>query len=127
MTKVDIKKMIEEAEVNRNLGVGERYTFDTPTKRGGKLVVDISLCETPEGSQAIPRLWVKHGYMDRVVPHYWNIDTYAYDEEGNSYRSFDPQLTKKLGGTVINFDWIFEATKENKQKLLEEVLRLAYY
>lgn len=30
------------------------------------------------------------------------------------------------GGTKINFDWVLEATEENKERILHEIIKKAY-
>ncbi len=99
------------------------YTFTEPNAKGEKVVIELCKCTNPGGNNAIPVLWEKHGYMDRVLETYWSIQTFVTDTEGCSYERYNPQV--KPGGSKINFNWMFEATEENKQKLINEVYRLA--
>ena len=49
---------------------------------------------------------------------------YAYDKEGSCYGKYNPQILPY--GTRINFDWILEATKENKEQILNEIIKRTY-
>ena len=49
---------------------------------------------------------------------------YAYDKEGNCYGRYNPQILPH--GTKINFDWILEATEENKERILNEIIKRTY-
>jgi hypothetical protein len=57
---------------------------------------------------------------------HWSISTYVTDTEGNCYGRYNPQSKISEDGkrTVLNFDWMFEATEENKEKLLNEVYKV---
>lgn len=99
------------------------YTFEEKNRKGETLVIELmKITVDTSDKKSIPVLWKKHGYIDRVLPHYWSISTYVHDTENNCYGIYNPQSKRSDDGRhVINFDWIFEATEENKQKLLEEV------
>ena len=47
----------------------------------------------------------------------------SYDKEGNCCVKYNPQISS---GTKINFDWILEATKENKERILNEIIKRTY-
>lgn len=101
------------------------YSFEDVNEKKEKLVIELIkiVVDNPNDKKCLPYLWKKHGYIDRVLPHYWSISTYVHDTENNCYGIYNPQSKRSDDGkrNVINFDWIFEATEENKQKLLEEV------
>lgn len=103
------------------------YTFTKVNTKGEKIVIELSKCTNSGSSHSLPILWNKNGYTDRVLETYWSIETFVKDTEGNSYGRYNPQ--HKLGEDgkrmVIDFKWMFEATEENKQKLINEVYRLA--
>lgn len=101
------------------------YTFIEPNEIGEKIVIEITKCLNLGGKNSIPYLWKKHGYMDRVLESYWYINTCVRDTEGNYFQKYNPQLKKENNQLVIDFDWIFEAIEGNKQKLIDEVFRLA--
>lgn len=102
------------------------YTFTEVNGKGEKIIIELSKCEDwKENKKSLPKLWMQHGYINRVLETYWSIQTYVKDTEGNSYGRYNPQVKRENGKSVINFDWMFEATEENKEKLINEVYRLA--
>lgn len=98
------------------------YTFTEPNAKGETLVIELSKCSNPGGNNALPVLWKKHGFIDRVLETSWSISTYVRDTEGKCYGRYNPQI--KPHKCEINFDWMFEATEENKVKLIDETFRL---
>lgn len=102
------------------------YTFKGTNNKGEKLIIELSKCTNPGGGHALPVLWKQHGFIDRVLETYWSIETYVKDTEGNCYGRYNPQhkLSDDNKRLVINFDLMFEATEENKEKLIDEVYRL---
>lgn len=103
------------------------YKFTDTNEKGEKLIIELSKCEDwKESKNSLPKLWKKNGYIDRVLETYWCIQTYVKDTEGNSFGRYNPQdkLSEDGKRMVINFDWMFEATEENKEKLINEVYRL---
>jgi len=114
------KAIIEKLSETRT-----RYTFSDPTTLGGELIVDVTKCEPDNTSRhSLPRLWQKGGYIERLLENYWNVETFAYDDKGGCWGKFNPQIIP--GKNKINFDWMLEATEENKRKLLDAVCALAY-
>ena len=99
-----------------------------PNEKGETLLIELSECENPGGKNALPVLWKKHGFIDRVLDTYICIHTYVTDTEGNCYGRYNPQTKLSEDGkrSVINFDWMFENTEENKQKLIDETLKTPY-
>lgn len=107
------------------------YTFAEPNAKGETLIVELTKCEDdPNWKNSNPKLWKKKGCMDRVLETYWSISTYVRDTEGNCYGIYNPQDTTEYHSetnsirSVIDFDWMFEATEENKERLINEVYRL---
>ena len=100
-----------------------RYSTEKKTDLGGGLIVDVTKV-TPDNSYkgSLPNMWLKSGYIDRLLPDYWWIDTYAYDDKGGCWGLFNPQIK----GKRINFDYMLEATEENLELLLKAVATLAY-
>ena len=84
-------------------------------------------CEDSSFKNSLPKLWSKGGYINRVLETYWSIETYVKDTEGNSYGIYNPQhkLSEDGRRMVIDFNWMFEATEENKEKLINEVYKIA--
>lgn len=102
------------------------YTFTDVNEKGEKLIIELQKCEDNSSNKSLPKLWKKGGYIDRVLETYWCIETYVKDTEGNSFGMYNPQHKLSEDGKVmvINFDWMFEATEENKEKLINEVYKL---
>lgn len=111
----------------------EKYTdsltkiyITEPNKKEETLTIELSECENPGGKNTLPYLWYKAGYTDKILDTYLCIHTYCTDSEGNCFGRYNPQTKESEDGkrNVINFDWMFENTEENKQKLINEVIRL---
>lgn len=114
----------------------EFITFKELNWLGELIQIEITKC-TPDikSKNSLPRLWKKHGFIDRVLESYWSVTVYVTDRQGNCWGRYNPQ-TKLFTRyekdkcvecrPVINFDWMFEATEENKQKIINEVIRRAY-
>lgn len=90
------------------------------------LIIELNKNTNSGGKKSLPELWKKHGYMDRVLETYWGIETYVTDTERACYGLYNPQSKLSEDGkrAVINFEWMFEATEENKEKLIDEVFKL---
>lgn len=107
------------------------YYFTEPNAKGETLTIELTKCEDePNWKNSNSKRWKKNGYTDRVLETYWSISTYIRDTEGNCYGRYNPQHTTEYNPEtdsirpVINFEWMFEATEENKEKLIDEVYRL---
>lgn len=98
--------------------------FTESNEKGETLIIELSKCENCDGSNSLPNLWKKNGCIDRVLETYWSIQTYIKDTEGNNFMLYNPQVKNENGRSVLNFDWMFEATEKNKEKLINEVYRL---
>lgn len=110
------------------------YKFIEPNAIGEKIILEVIKCvyngTAKDDKKSLPYLWMEHGYIDRILESYWFINTYVTDTEGNCLGKYNPQVTGKdtseteMLHSVINFDWMFEATEENKEKIFDEVYRL---
>ncbi|WP_143323064.1 hypothetical protein [Clostridium sp. HBUAS56010] len=102
------------------------YTFTEPNAKGEKLVIEIFMGKNDGGSRALPVLWYKSGMTDRVLETYWCISTYVTDTEGRCWIMYNPQNKRSDDGkrAVIDFDWMLEATEDNREKLINEAFRL---
>lgn len=109
------------------------YKFIEPNATGETLTIELSKCinlNAENDKKSLPYMWYKAGCKDRILTTFWSIHTYVRDTEGACYEKYNPQVivmyTPETETTrpVINFDWMFEATEENKQKLIDEVYRL---
>lgn len=95
-------------------------------KKEETLTIELVECTNPGGKKSLPYLWHKAGYINKVLDTYLCIHTYCTDTEGNCYGRYNPQTKESEDGKriVINFDWMFENTEENKLKLINETIRL---
>jgi hypothetical protein len=103
------------------------YTFTEPNSKGEKIMVEFVKCISDlNNKNSALYIWKKAGYIDKLLETYWNIEVYVYDTEGNCWGRYNPQVKLSENGKryVINFDWLLEATEENKQRLIDEVYRL---
>ena len=101
-------------------------TFNEKNKKGEELTIELLLCADSDSKNSLPKLWYKNGYTERVLDTYWNVNTYVKDSEGRSWGKYNPQTKRSEDGKrmIINFDWMMEATEENKNKIINEVYRI---
>lgn len=97
-----------------------------PNKKGETLTIELSECTNPGGKRSLPYLWYKASCTDKILNTYLCIHTHCTDSEGNCYGRYNPQTKRSDDGkrNIINFEWMFENTEENKQKLINESIRL---
>ena len=77
-----------------NEGKGNLYRFTEQNKNGETIEFSIERCgdwNKPTDKKSLPNLWYKNGYIDRVLPNYWHVSTYATDKNGNCYGVYNPQ------------------------------------
>ena len=110
-------------EEKRPEGRSYFFTFKSETPKREMLTIDLYKVINDDSNELID-LWYKRGHIKTKLASYWHITVYATDQSGNTWGRYNPQV--KPGGTKINFDWILEATPENRDKLLREVIRRAY-
>ena len=110
----------------------EHYVFNDWKNR--EVRVYFSKVETcPGKSYDLMTAWVKAGYMKELLPSYWTV-TVEVDDDGltwngnkfgygfaKDYKRYDNKGKLIESRYVIDFDWILEATEENKQVLLNEI------
>lgn len=101
------------------------YYFEDKNRKGERLVIEVVKCEVenPNDKNCLPYLWEKNGFIDRILTSYWSIQTFVHDTEENCFGAYDPTIKPSKDGkrSVINFDWMLEATEENLNLILEEV------
>lgn len=97
---------------------GKRYSWilEGKTSLGETVYVEFINCETMD-------LWRKHGYTNTKT--FWYIEVYAFDGKRSVFK-YNP--TVKPGGhdKVMDFDWVLEATEDNREKIADEIERLAF-
>lgn len=106
----------------------EFYTFKNKNNKGETIVAEISECYNPGGKNSLPYLWAKNGYTKEEMKSYLVLNVYCTQEDGTCFERYNPTIKRSEDNkrNVINFDWTFEVSEENKQKLLDEVYRLAF-
>lgn len=118
------------------------YNFAGTTPRGETVAVDFTAIH-PDNSykNSLPNLWRRHGFISYVLPSYWSVDVYVYDERGCWGRYNPTEKTieettawQRWSGQrhvstthkhILDFDWMLPATSENRDKLLAEIIRRA--
>lgn len=113
-----IKYTIEKMSQTR-----EFYHFNDRNSKGERIEIEFVKVENDNNRHLI-NLWYKKGFIKEQLENYWQVTVYAYDKEGNCYGKYNPQILPYE--TRINFDWILEATKENKERILNEIIKRTY-
>ena len=110
----------------------ESYKFEGTNSLGESLEIDITLCTDPGGKKSLPALWQKAGHTSKRLLTWWSVTTFVTSPDGACRRDYNPQtvIKEKIHNNsvvgcqpIINFEWLLEATEENKKKLLNEVER----
>ncbi|MDD2446032.1 MAG: hypothetical protein PHX09_04450 [Clostridia bacterium] len=98
--------------------------FEEKNKKNETLLIHIDRCEGSNSQHSLPKLWFKNGWTKKELTTYWHISTYVKNESG-CWGLYNPQqkLHESGGRYVVDFDWMFEATEGNKEKLINEVYR----
>lgn len=103
-------------------GTREFYHFNDRNSKGERIEIEFVKVENDYKGHLL-NAWYKKGFIKEQLKNYWNVAVYAYDKEGTCYGKYNPQI---LPRGKINFDWIFEATEENKERILHEIIKRAY-
>ena len=98
------------------------YNIKPKTAAGESLTVEIMKCFDPGGKSSLPAMWHKNGWTPERLRDWWSVQVYATDEGGTCRGKYNPQINQNR---QLDFKWIFEATEENKKKLLDEIARRA--
>lgn len=101
----------------------EFYRFNDRNSKGERIEIEFTKVENDYKGHLL-NVWYKEGFIKEQLESYWHVEVYVYDEEGNCYGKYNPQILPH--GTKINFDWILEATKENKERILNEIIKRTY-
>ena len=101
---------------------GERtfwIEFKEKNQKQESLVIELTKCEVPE-------VWHKNKYVSKDVETYWSSHTYVEDSEGfgNGGYNIQHKLSDDKKRFEVDFNWVFEATEENKEKLLSSIYNL---
>ncbi|MCM1437822.1 MAG: hypothetical protein NC131_01230 [Roseburia sp.] len=131
------KITINGVEITTEQRTATNTFYHFTSKHGERITVELTKCVTPEklGKNDLMCLWVKNGYLPAVLPSWFSVEVYAYDEKGNcwgwynpqiiDYRKFDKHGKQIESRHIINFDWVFEATEQNRNKILAEIVNRA--
>lgn len=88
--------------------------------------IELTHCTNPGGKNSLPYLWYKNGWTNKIMETYIGCHTYVEDSEGNCWGAYNPTEKRSEDGkrNVINFEWLLEDTEENRQKIIDECIRL---
>lgn len=118
---------LEDCKVEKMDSTHTYYIFNGLTPRGESVIVGMTACHPDNGyKNSLPNIWYRHGFISYVLPSYWTVDVYVYDECGcrGRYNPTDKlhESGKRMG---LDFDWMLPATSENRDKILKEIVRRA--
>lgn len=124
MEKVRMNKIGgHEYTIEKMSETREFYHFNDRNSKDERIEIEFTKIENDYKGHLI-NIWYKEGFIKEKLENYWNVEVYVYDEKGNCYGKYNPQIS--TSGTKINFDWIIEATKENKERILNEIIKRTY-
>ena len=81
-------------------------------KKEETLLIELLVCDRGDhDKKKFPEKWL-------------SVHTYVTDSEGHCRGAYNPTIEPYKHGMKIKDDMIFEATEENKQKLIDECIRI---
>ena len=101
----------------------EEITFTEANCLGETITVELRKRINSGDGNAFLNSWDTHDSMDRGLRDYWMVKTYVTDQNGTHQGKYNPQITSD---GKIDFAWVFAATEENRERLLEEIDRRVY-
>lgn len=107
-------------EERNSLAPGLWVTVNEANTDGETLIFELSKCINPGGKNSLPALWSKKGYTKTLLSSFWSLDTFVTHEKYGCYRAYDPTVKDNH---QINFDYILEATPENAEIIVKEMIR----
>ena len=102
----------------------EIITFDEPSRLGESVRLVLSYRADGGRINSKPKLWYKYGFIDRLLETYIDISVVVTDKDANCLEKYNPQIIKGEKTDTINFDWMLEATEENREKIINKVYEL---
>lgn len=110
-------------------GHGTLYTVHEPNAKGETMQFEIYHCHVANADKhkdCLPCMWYEKGYTDKIISDYLTVHTYVTDTEGDCWGRYNPttKLADDKKRNVINFEWLFEDTSENEEKIVDEIMRL---
>lgn len=113
-------KIINEYKNGNNF----RRQYETKTKNGNNLVIEISTTEHDKNFiHSLMRMWVKNGCVKEFLTRTLNVKTYCFDKKDVWLEKYNPQIIENTN--QLNFEYMLEATEENERLLLNEVVKRA--
>lgn len=107
-------------EVRNSLTPGLWVTIEEANSDGETLIFELSKCINPGGKNSIPALWYKNGRTKTLLSSFWGLNTFVTHEKYGCFRAYDPTVKDNH---QINFDYILEATPENAEIIVKEMIR----
>lgn len=107
-------------EVRNSLAPGLWVTINEANSDGETLIFELTKCINPGGKNSIPALWYKNGYTKTLLSSFWSLNTFVTHEKYGCYRAYDPTVKDNH---QINFDYMLEATPENAEIIIKEMIR----
>ena len=117
MTKVYLLKI---EEMGNYTGARTRYTFHKVNNKGEKLIVELGHCDA---DSSIVKIWKSKKWIAEGLTSWITVEVYVIDKDGNCWSKYNPQSTKEH---KINFKWVLEDTKPNRNRILTEITKLAF-
>lgn len=115
---------IQDFIVETDKFVEGKETYTKKFRDKTELIVILSTCKSDRSNKkSLMNLWVDSGYLNEFIDEWIGISTYYTDKDGNCSGSFNPQLIFDKR-PIIDFKWLLADTKENRQKILKEVIRM---
>ncbi len=100
---------------------GRRFLLHIePVRDDKEFIIEVYFREV-YGKNAIPELWFKNGYTNKVLNNYMCISTCCRDKDGILSAKFNPQ---SKGIHEINFDYMLESNQENLKKLIDKTIEM---
>lgn len=109
------------------------YQYKSKNNLNEEIIVELMKIECDlKDKNDLMNLWVKNGNIKNPLKNYWYIDSYVIKDQKECRMKYNPFcyvyeeyykgkcISSKL---LIDFDWVLEATEENKKKILDEIER----
>lgn len=107
-------------EERNSLAPGLWVTVNEANTDGETLIFELSKCINPGGKNSLPALWYKKGYTKTFLSSFWSMETFVTCEKYGCFRAYDPTVKDNH---QINFDYMLEATPENAEIIVKEMIR----
>lgn len=98
------------------------FKCDQLTNDNEKLVIEFIRVLKDDGNSVINQ-WLKNGSLNKCLDSYWYVKTYVTDQLGNCLERYNPIVKSN---NRIDFNWIMEASENNRFMILNEIMKRAY-